>query len=140
MHKDKNNKEKSVVLDTDKKFNGAIALITVLTVSGLLLISGITLVRSTYVFSQTSASILAYSNQQLKMQSCLEEVVQRLKYDNNIRGQVDFPINGQQCTTNITELNPTLVQISVSTGNEEITLTSDYQVDISDYPFVVSPL
>jgi len=108
-----------------KNHKGSIALISILVVSAILLIvvlgASESQTTTSYQYLNTNSNKSAY----YFAESCLEEVMGRIKVDENYSGEtIDFPDDNVTCDANV---DGEVINISINFEN----YTQNYQAEIS---------
>ncbi|MBW7953685.1 MAG: hypothetical protein QY330_00605 [Candidatus Dojkabacteria bacterium] len=117
---------------------GLIALSTLIIVTAILLVGGITLLITSADLAKATRSYNQILYTGLRSRSCLEEALYRLRIDPFFTGSVILPFPDSypdgNCSASISNLSGNLRQISVTSVFEDVTITKTSTVDISTNP------
>lgn len=122
------------------KYRGSVALPTVILISSILLISGINVVLLSIDIRKASKSYYLYTEARLNAQSCLEEGIAILKFDPDYVGSIEISEDTVVCDGSETNIggDPTLKELIVSSTFENSVYQMTYEVNVADYPVVVT--
>ena len=114
-------------------------LTTVLIITAILLFGGMTVLISSMDLSKISKDTLNNSLNNLRANSCVEEGLNKLKWNNYFIGSASIPYPDGGCTVNIsldkTDNNFRIFSIESTLDDYKFTLTK--KVDISQSPFLI---
>ena len=124
------------------KYNGSVALPTVILISTILLISGINVVMLSIDIRKSSKNYYLYTEARLNAQTCLEEGIATLKFNPTYTGSFNVTLPSGSCDGVVTNIggDPDLKDLTVSSDFEDSLYEMSYEVDVSDYPVVVTRL
>ncbi len=117
---------------------GSVALTTVLVISAVLLMGGVTLVLTSMDLALSTKDYESKITMTSLSRTCLEESLIRLKSDPNYVGTVSYSNDGS-CTANITidGVNPGYRNINVVSILGDHTLNDQNIVDVSTSPYQI---
>lgn len=119
-----------------RKKKGMIALVTVIVISGILLVTGIALVLASADLAMSAKGYAAKVNLQSTMRTCLEESIYKLKFDDTFTGQISHSGSSGSCTADVSDdINPGIKNIDVTTLYGDYTNGKLFQVDVSQEPY-----
>jgi hypothetical protein len=122
----------------ETRYSGVIALTTVIIISGLLIASGITIVLTSIDLRKSTKSNVGIVRADINSRTCLEESVQRLKYDTSYTGSLMVTLSEGSCEANITDdINPDNKVISYKGSSNESSVSYTVRLDITEYPFSI---
>lgn len=129
---------KAAIKTNKKRYKGVVALTTMLVVMAVLTASGIALV---YTSINLRNSTQAYYHSKLAsvyMSNCLEESVDRLKYDQAFTGTFNFSQNGENCDVTVSnDPQPDVKVIDITSISDSYQVDKQFRLDISDYPYLL---
>lgn len=122
-----------------KKAEGSIALITVLVVSSILLISGLTIVLSSVDYSKSVKNISKVVDSGPIIDSCFEESMYKIKLNKNITGPFTITVDSLSCNANIQNDagDPNIKVITISTTIDGNSFQRTRKVNVSSNIFTV---
>lgn len=127
-----------IAKNLDKKYEGAIALTTVIIISGLLIASGITIVLTSIDLRKSTESSIGVVRSDINSRTCLEESVQRLKYDTTYTGSLSVTLTNGSCEADISDdIDPNNKVINYTGIFEQASVEYTIRLDISEYPFSI---
>ena len=123
-----------------EKYKGSVALPTVILISSILLISGINVVLLSIDIRKASKSYYLYTEARLNAQSCLEEGIAILKFDPDYTGSIEISEDSVVCDGSISNIggDPTLKDLTVTSTFEDSIYQMKYEVNVADYPVIVT--
>ena len=117
-------------------YKGSIALTTMIIISSLLLMAGLTTVLTAIDLRNATANVNRAQEARLNGWTCLEEAVQRVKYDVLFTGDITLLLSDGGCVATVTDDASIGVKaIEINATADEFTYTVVRRVDVSDYPF-----
>lgn len=121
------------------KKRGNIALTTVILVSSILVLGGLTLIASSVDYS---ASVKGFSKAPLAdtlSDSCFEDSMYRLKLNKTFTGTTNLTLGTNQCSTNIQNDagNNSIKIITITSTLDNYTFNKVKRVDVSGSKYVV---
>lgn len=131
-----------MLISIKKKFQGSVALPTAVLMGSLLLLGGISVVLLSADVKRTTSGYNQSTQARLNAQPCKEEAIARLKYDADYTGTINVTFPEASCQAIVSNIggNPDLKELVVTTTNYDSDMELKFQVDVSDYPVVVTPL
>lgn len=119
-------------------YKGGIALPTVIILTGILILTGTTLVLSSIDLRKSSKNNQYRISAQIGINNCLEESIQRLKYNPDFTGLLTVPISSGECSATVTDsLQPGFKEVELTATSGDVYITDEYIVNITTYPFEV---
>ncbi|WKZ30836.1 MAG: hypothetical protein QY318_03230 [Candidatus Dojkabacteria bacterium] len=120
------------------KYEGAIALTTMLVVMAVLTASGIALVLTSINLRNSTR---AYYNAKVAaayVTNCLEESVDRLKIDKSYTGTMEITLDGGDCTVVVSNAAQQDIKvIDVTSTADQYEVDRQFRLDTSDYPYTL---
>lgn len=125
-----------------KKYSAGVALPTVVLISSVLLIGGLSLVAMSIDVRKSSKGFGQYVKASMQAEVCLEESVQILKYDPTYTGNFNLTFPTGECDSFVSNIggDPNLKEVVVTSVFEDSDYEKKYQVDVSDYPITITEL
>lgn len=123
-----------------KKQSGYIALTTVLIVTTILVLGGVTLAISAVDYNisvegSTTSVLMKNTNS-----ACLEESLYRLKNNSAYTGTFTVALNSESCSGTVSNLTgyPLVRRVVITSTNETFTSTDTFNVDTANSNLVVT--
>lgn len=120
-------------------YNGGVALTTVIIIMALLISSGLTVVIAGIDHRRAASSQVANTKARINSRSCLEEAVQKIKFNPNFVGSLSLVAVDGGCEATISnDTNPTVKVVSYKGSYGESNYSTTAKVDFSTYPFSIT--
>lgn len=113
---------------------GSIALTTVIVLTGILLLGGITLTLNSIDLSSGTKDYFARNLAETRLRSCIEESLLKLKSNQAFAGNVVVTYSDGNCTSVISNESATVKILTITSTVDEYTLSEIKRVDISTDP------
>lgn len=124
-----------------RRITASVSLTTVLVTSTILLLVGITFILQAIDLSNASKNSVNYELNLMRSRSCVEEGLNRLKYNQSFTGSASIPYSDGSCTVEVTNDpggNPNLKVLSISSNVSGYYYTATKIADVSVNPFTVT--
>lgn len=124
-----------------KKLRGIIALVTIILVSNILLLSGVSLLISSIDQSKAVVSNKSIGMIQLHTRSCLEESLFRINILRTYTGSIGLNLGDYSCQADVVDDpgNPNLKNIQITGTKGEYNYVESIVADISGEKVVIVP-
>jgi|GEM_PF-5160340 len=121
-----------------KREKGAVALTTLIVVSAILMLTGITILLVNIDLSRATTSSNATIMNRMRLTACLEESLIRLKDNDIFIGTITMNFNSYTCESIVTDNgSPGVKNISITSSSHEFNYQKDFQVDITTDPMTL---
>ncbi len=122
-----------------KYSEGTVALTTVLIISAILLIGGVTVILSGIDLTISTKNFETNRILQGVERTCLEESLNRVKSSSSFTGNITFTEAPTTCTASVSNdpLHVNFKVIAVTSSKGSYTINHTYTVDISQSPFEI---
>lgn len=122
-----------------RKFKASVSLTTVLVTTAVLLAGSISVLFNIIDMTRTNKDNLMYELNSIRADSCLEESMNKLKFNPNYTGDVSITFIDGSCISNITidPLNIIIRDLHITSTIDEYHYEMYKKVDISQTPFYV---
>ena len=122
-----------------KYFKANVSLTVVLVTSAVLLIGSITIILNVIDMTKTNKDNVMYELNTIRADSCLEESMNRLKFNPNFEGSVSITFEDGSCESiiSIDLVNNDLRLLEISSVINEYHYQISKQVDMLQTPFYV---
>ncbi len=121
-------------------FKGAVALLTVLFISSILMVGGIALVLTTVDLGKNISNRVNYSVSNQNLQICREEILLRLKKTPSLTGSFQLFFSNINCNVVISNEPPgeAIKLVDIESNYLEFYKKTSYRIDTSAKPFIVN--
>lgn len=122
-----------------KTYKASVALTTVLVTTAVLLAGSISILFNIIDMTRTNKDNLTYELNSIRADSCLEESMNKLKFNPNYTGEVIITFSDGTCLSNITidPVNNDIRDLYITSNIDEYYHEMYKKVDISQTPFYV---
>lgn len=119
-------------------YNGAVALTTVIILTSILMIAGTTIVLTSIDLRKSTKNNNSFIQAEINFDSCIEESVQRLKYNPGYTGTFTVTMINGSCEAIVSnDVDPMVKILEIISTSETSTFSDTVRVDTSVYPFQV---
>lgn len=124
------------------KYRASIALPTVVLISSILLIGGLSIIIMSIDIRKSTKGFSEYTTARLEAQACLEEGIEDLKFDSTYTGSFSMTFPSGSCDITISNIggDPTLKEAVITSSHGDTDYEAKYEIDVSAYPLTVSKL
>lgn len=120
------------------KYNGGVALTTVIILTALLMLSGTTIVLTSIDLRKSTKNNSSYIQAEINFDSCIEESVHRIKFNPTFTGSFSINLLNGSCQSIVSnDANPAVKVFNITSISEGSTYTGSIKVDTSTYPFEI---
>jgi len=116
---------------------GSAALTTVIIISFLLLIGGVTLILSNIDLAVSTSDFTNKIQAEIQSQTCLEEAMRKVKSLVAFTGSVNATFSQGNCTAQVFDFSPGIKQIDISSTIGSYTYNLTRRIDVSTEEFVI---
>lgn len=122
-----------------KRLKASVSLTTVLVTSAILLVGSITVLFNIIDMSKTNKNNVMYELNNIRADSCLEETMNKLKFNPNYTGTVSIAFTDGNCESivSIDPVNNDIRVLKITSIIEEYFYSINKRVDVSETPFYV---
>jgi hypothetical protein len=117
-----------------KKYEGSASLITVVLLTAILIITGLTVVFMSIDLQKNNLAYKSKVEVKVTAKSCFEESMNVVKDNLTYTGTFNFVENGHSCVSTITSLGAGISEIEVVATDTVFTYKETHQIDVSQYP------
>lgn len=124
------------------KYPGSVALPTVILISTILLIGGLSLVSISIDVRRATKGYAEHTQASLEAKVCLEETIQILKFEQDYTGsfEITFPTGSCDSVTSNIGASTTLKEVVITSEYNSSQYEKVYQVDVTNYPLTITEM
>jgi DeoR/GlpR family transcriptional regulator of sugar metabolism len=124
-----------------KSLQGNISLTTVIVMTAILLLSGLSVITSTFDLAKANQDTVYHELNVFRIRSCVEEALNRIKFNHAFTGVAAITFTDGSCSATVSNdpggnLNIKLVALTSQTKNFYYSLNKS--IDITNTPFIVT--
>jgi hypothetical protein len=121
-----------------QKYEGVIALMTVILVMAILVSSTIATLLLTIDIGESSAGLRGKAIAEIMQYNCLEESLNKIKQNLSYTGTFTIGDSNYGCNATITNLGTGLSSVDISSNSNDYTYQRSVTVNVNEYPIVIT--
>lgn len=119
---------------TERMYTGSVSLVTVVLLSAILIVSGLTVVFSSIDLQKSNLGLKNRIEIKVSAKSCFEESMNIIKDDLGYTGTYVYNDGDDACNSVITSLGGGISSIDISVDDGTYVYEDSYEIDVSQYP------
>lgn len=124
-----------------RRLKASVSLTTVIVTSTILLLIGLSYLLQAIDLANASKDAVNFELNLMRSRSCIEEGLNKLKYNPDFLGAVSIPYNDGDCTVTVTaDTDPNKRILAVVSELNDYSYETTKIVDISTKPFLIENL
>lgn len=120
------------------KYSGSVGLLTVLIMSTILVVSGITVVLLALDLQRGSAGMKYKIEARILSKTCFEEALNIIKDDLAYTGVYSYTQGSNTCTATVTNISPGMLSVITEATYNGYTYGESHTIDATTYPISVA--
>lgn len=120
-----------------EKYSGSVGLLTVLIISSILVVSGITVVLLAVDLQRGSAGLKGKVEARTLSKTCFEEALNIIKDDLGYTGVYNYVDGTNTCTATVTNVAPGILNVETESVYNGYTYGESHTINTTSYPISV---